>query len=115
MRIERIAAGKDAACGISYQGSINRYLAEGDHIHKRGRIDQNKIVTLPQYGHVAMKPQIVLRGQPCAVTIFGNAHRRGERGGMAGLFKRGAEWPEVVDINHFLHISPRESDPSHLP
>ena len=49
-------------------------------------------MTLPQYGHVAMKPQIVLRGQPCAVTIFGNAHRRGGKGGLAGLFQRGGEW-----------------------
>ena len=34
---------------------------------------------------------------------------------MAGLLQGGAERSKVVDINHFLDISPRESDPAHFP
>jgi hypothetical protein len=42
MRIERAAAGKNAMRCASYQGGINRYLAERDHIHQRGGIDQTR-------------------------------------------------------------------------
>ena len=34
---------------------------------------------------------------------------------MTGLLQGGAERSKVVDINYFLDISPRESDPAHFP
>jgi len=56
--------------------------------------------------HVAAKTEIVLRGEPCAITIFRDSHGRRERGRLTGLFQGRAKGLKIVDINNFLNITP---------